>query len=104
MKGVKGFSFILASVFILSTSSFSADKELTVTELLDEAQNAIKLAFEARCEIKAPYECAKAKAYYEIAKNETSKLNIEAGKRASIKAIDWALKALAVINSGGEIR
>ena len=91
-------------MMIFSIKSFSASKELTISELLDEAQNAIKVAFEARCEIKAPYECAKARAYYEIAKNETSKLNIEAGKEASLKAIDWALKALAVINAGEEIK
>jgi len=104
MKGVKGILSVLAITFIFNLNSFATNKELTITELLDEAQNAIKIAFEARCDIKAPYECAKARAYYEIAKNETSKLNIEAGKEASLKAIDWALKALAVINSGGEIK
>ncbi len=104
MKGVKRVISTLGLVLLFNVNSFAVGKELTVTELLDEAQNAIKVAFEARCDIKAPYECAKARAYYEIAKNETSKLNIEAGKEASLKAIDWALKALAVINSGGEVR
>ena len=104
MKGAKFFLSVLFLALILNIKSFSQNKELTVTELLDEAQNAIKVAFEARCDIKAPYECAKARAYYEIAKNETSKLNIEAGKEASLKAIDWALKAIAVVNAGGEVR
>jgi len=90
------------SVFLFFSNSFSVEKELTVTELLDEAQNSLKIAFEARCDLKAPYECAKARAYYEIAKVETSKLNEEAGKEAALKSIDWSLKALAVIYSGGE--
>jgi len=83
-------------VVVLSLTSFADDKKnITITELLSEAQSALKAAFEAESDIKAPYEYAKAKAYYEIAKYEISKLNIEAGKVASLKAIEWSLKAIS---------
>jgi len=69
--------------------------ETTTTELLDEAQNSIKAAFESGCPAYAPYEYYKAETYYKIAREETSKLNTKAGDAAAIKAIEWALKAMA---------
>jgi len=69
--------------------------ETTTTELLDEAQNSIKAAFESGCATYAPYEYYKAETYYRIAREETSKLNPKAGDAAAIKAIEWALKAMA---------
>lgn len=82
---------ILTALFI-SSHSFS---ETTTTELLDEAQNSIKAAFESGCPALAPYEYYKAETYYHIAVEETSKLNTKAGDAAAVKAIEWALKAMA---------
>lgn len=92
--------FLLAiiSTFLLYNISYSQ----TVTELLAEAQNSIKEAYDAHSNIKSPYEYSKALTFYEIAKEETSKLNIETGKAASLKAIEWALRAISNSYTGGE--
>lgn len=92
------FMISIFSILLFYSLSYSQ----TVTELLDEAQNSIKEAYEVHSDVKSPYEYAKAITYYEIAKEETSKLNIEAGKAASLKAIEWALKAIANSYTGGE--
>jgi hypothetical protein len=74
----------------------------TVTELLDEAQNSLKMAFESQSDKKAPYEYSKALTFYEIAQEETSKLNIEAGKAAALESIEWSLRAISKSYTGGE--
>ena len=91
---------VIISCLIFMSSSFAGEE--TVTELLDEAQNSIKMAFEANSDKKSPYEYAKAVTFYEIAKEETSKLNIKAGKAAALKSIEWALKAISNAYMGGE--
>ncbi|MBK3333071.1 hypothetical protein GWK41_08315 [Persephonella atlantica] len=88
---MRTFLAIVVSIFIFSVS-FS---ETTTTELLDEAQNSLKAAFESGCPSLAPYEYYKAETYYRIAVEETSKLNTKAGDAAAVKAIEWALKAMS---------
>lgn len=85
------YGFIL-SFFIMLPSIAG---ETTTSELLDEAQNSIKAAFESGCAKLAPYEFSKAETYYYIAREETSKLNTKAGDAAAMKAIEWALKAMS---------
>ena len=85
---------IIASVLLVG-SFLTANAEITVTELLDEAQNSVKSAFESGCPELSPYEYAKAETYYKIANEETSKINLLAGKAAALKSIDWSLKAIA---------
>ena len=82
---------IVFSIFI-SVISYA---ETTTTELLDEAQNSLKAAFESGCPSLAPYEYYKAETYYRIAVEETSKLNTKAGNAAAVKSIEWALKAMS---------
>ncbi len=86
--------FILTTIF-LAGNLLTANASITVTELLDEAQNSMKSAFESGCPELSPYEYAKAETYYKIANEETSKINLLAGKAAALKSIDWALKAIA---------
>jgi outer membrane protein OmpA-like peptidoglycan-associated protein len=90
----KKFKLLFAGAVVLGVFSFSKG-EITVTELLDEAQNSVKSAFESGCPEISPYEYAKAETFYKIAKEETSKLDLLAGKAAALKSIDWALKAIS---------
>jgi hypothetical protein len=83
---------LMAFLFIFSIS-FSATIGST-TQLLDQAQQAIKEAFEAGCSTYTPYEYYKAEAYYQIAKNEASLLNLDTSRAASLKAMEWAFKAI----------
>ncbi|ACO03069.1 MAG TPA: hypothetical protein DEP48_09005 [Persephonella sp.] len=87
------FFIALLSVIFFTVASYSG--EVTTTELLDEAQNSLKSAFESGCPEVAPYEYYKAEAYYMIAREETSKLNLEAGNAAALKSIEWSLKAMS---------
>ncbi len=87
--------------FLILLFSLSVNAQ-TVTELLDEAQNSIKMAFEAHGNLKSPYEYSKAVTYYEIAKEETSKMNVDAGKAAALQSIEWALRAISNAYTGGE--
>ncbi len=89
---MRKFGLGVLSALVIGSSSFA---NITVTELLDEAQNSIKSAFESGCPEMAPYEYAKAETYYKIANEETSKLNLLAGKAAALKSIDWSLKAIS---------
>jgi len=66
----------------------------STTQLLDQAQQAIKEAFEAGCPQYTPYEYYKAEAYYQLAKNEASLLNLDTSRAASLKAMEWSLKAI----------
>ena len=94
---MKRFLIGLLGIFFIASA-----QEDSISELLDEAQTSIKVAIESNCEIKAPYKCAKARTYYEIAKEEVSKLNISAGEIAAKKAIHWALMAISESNRGIE--
>jgi hypothetical protein len=87
--------FLLAVLSVVIFTGISYSGEVTTTELLDEAQNSLKSAFESGCPEVAPYEYYKAEAYYMIAREETSKLNLEAGNAAALKSIEWSLKAMS---------
>ncbi len=91
---MKHLRLAIASLF-LTAFTYNTYGEITVTELLDEAQNSIKSAFESGAPKLAPYEYSKAETYYKIANEETSKLSVNAGKASALKSIDWALKAIA---------
>ena len=84
----------LSFIFSVLISAFAV-AETTTTELLDEAQNSLKAAYESGCPRYAPYEYYKAETYYNIAVEETSKLNTKAGDAAALKAIEWSLKAMS---------
>ncbi len=86
---------LLSCLGLIFIFSFSYGKGYITTELIDEAQNSLKIAYEAKCEQFAPYEYSKARAYYEISKMETSKGNLKAGKAAALKSIEWSLKAIS---------
>ncbi|RMA97311.1 hypothetical protein [Hydrogenothermus marinus] len=94
---MKLFTLILSCLFV-----FNISYGQTVTELLDEAQKSIKEAFEANSNIKAPYEYYKAETFYNIAKEQTSKLHLDAGKAAALKSIEWSLRAISKSYAGGE--
>ena len=67
---------------------------ITTTELIDQAQQSLKEAFEAGCAEHTPYEYYKAEAYYNLAKEEASLLNLEAGRTGAENSIKWSLKAV----------
>ena len=85
---------IFLGLVLSSSFSYSADI-ISTTELLDQAQQAIKDAFEAGSSTITPYEYYKAEAYYQIAKEEASLLNLEASKAAALKSIEWSLRAVS---------
>ncbi len=85
---------IVATLLIFSSTIFAKEKLIT-TELLDEAQTSLKEAYETGCETIAPYEYFKAVVYYDIAKLESSKLNVNLGKAAALESIKWSLKAIS---------
>ncbi len=91
---MKKYKLMLLSL-ALGGTFLNSNATITVTELLDEAQNSVKSAFESGCPEIAPYEYYKAETYYKVATEETSKLELTAGKAAALKAIDWAYKAIA---------
>ena len=91
---MRNFSKIFLGLAFFSTFSYSADI-ISTTELLDQAQQAIKDAFEAGSSTITPYEYYKAEAYYQIAKEEASLLNLEASKAAALKSIEWSLRAVS---------
>lgn len=82
---------ILVSFNFSLAGSFSG---ITTTELLDQAQQSLKEAFEAGCPEYTPYEYYKAEAYYRLAKEEASLLNLEAGRAGAENSIKWSLKAV----------
>jgi hypothetical protein len=85
---------IVASLLILTSTIFAKEK-LISTELLDEAQTSLKEAYENGCKDFAPYEYYKAVVFYDIAKLESSKLNVDLGKAAALESIKWSLKAIS---------
>ncbi len=86
--------FIIASLLVLVSNVFAGEKLIT-TELLDEAQNSLKEAYEMGCETLVSYEYYKAVVYYDIAKLESSKLNVNLGRAAALESIKWSLKAIS---------
>lgn len=87
--------FIILAVVLTFKFSFAGSfTGITTTELLDQAQQSLKEAFEAGCPTKAPYEYYKAEAYYRLAKEEASLLNLEAGRAGAENSIKWSLKAV----------
>lgn len=90
---------VLSFITILSCMSFSFAGDMvgsaTVSELLDEARISLKKAYEVRADKKASYEFYRAEAFYKIAQEQTSKLNLEAGKAAALDSIEWAMKAIS---------
>jgi hypothetical protein len=100
MRLINGIIFTALAVIQFSFASAIG----STTQLLDQAQQAIKEAFEAGCPQYAPYEYYKAEAYYQVAKNEASLLNLDTSRAASIKAMDWALKAINKRYNGEIIR
>ncbi|RUM59294.1 MAG: hypothetical protein DSY53_03265 [Persephonella sp.] len=85
---------VFMTVFFTSFYNSFAESYATTTELLDQAQQSIKEAFEAGCPQITPYEYYKAEAYYKLAKEEASLLNLEAGQAAAENSISWSLKAI----------
>ncbi len=85
---------IIAILVLMSTHLYAGEKLIT-TELLDEAQNSLKEAYESGCEVTSSYEYYKAVVYYDIAKLESSKLNVTLGKAAALESIKWSLKAIS---------
>ncbi len=95
--------FLSITTFLLfSISSYGIDiGQTTVSELLDEARTSLKRAYEVHADTKAKYEFNRAKSYFEIAQEQTSKLNLEVGKAAALESIEWSIKAISKSISGG---
>ena len=95
--------FLSITTFLLfSISSYGIDiGQTTVSELLDEARTSLKRAYEVHADKKAKYEFNRAKSYFEIAQEQTSKLNLEVGKAAALESIEWSIKAISKSISGG---
>jgi len=91
MKKVFVIFLTLTSFSLSLAGSFSG---ITTTELLDQAQQSLKEAFEAGCPEYTPYEYYKAEAYYRLAKEEASLLNLEAGRAGAENSIKWSLRAV----------
>ena len=87
--------FVLLTIFVSFNFSLAGGfSGITTTELLDQAQQSLKEAFEAGCPDYTPYEYYKAEAYYRLAKEEASLLNLEAGRAGAENSIKWALRAV----------
>ncbi len=85
---------ILMLVILFKVSFAESFSGITTTELLDQAQQSLKEAFEAGCPEFTPYEYYKAEAYYQLAKEEASLLNLEAGRAGAENSIKWSLRAV----------
>lgn len=83
---------ILISILLLFGISFATN--ITTSEYLDQARDALKKAYEFGAHKKAPYEYSKAETYYNLAKENASNFNLENAVEASKKAIEWSLKAM----------
>ena len=95
-------NIVISFLALVFTLSLGFSKDFIATELIDEAQNSLKMAYEAKCETFSPYEYSKARAFYEISKMETSKGDLKAGKAAALKSIEWSLKAISKRYNKGE--
>ncbi|WP_297887428.1 hypothetical protein [Sulfurihydrogenibium sp.] len=78
--------------------SLALEKNITTSEYLDEAQKALKIAYENGAHIKAQYEYGKALGFYNIAKEQASNFQTEKAIDAATKSIEWSLKAMEKIN------
>lgn len=91
---------VIFSLFVLFSFSFA--QNITTSEYLDQARDALKKAYELGASTKAPYEYSKASAYYSIAKESASNFNLENAVEASKKTVEWSLKAIEKIYRGNE--
>ncbi len=91
-------------LFVSITTVYAEDNigSATVSELLDEARTSIKRAYEVKADKVARYEFFRAKAFYELAQEETSKLNLDVGKAAALKSIEWSVRAVSKAIAGGK--
>ncbi len=96
--------FISLILILYFTTVFAEDKlgNTTVSELLDEARTSIKRAYEVKADKVAKYEFFRAKSYYELAQEETSKLNLDVGKAAALRSIEWSIRAISKAIAGGK--
>lgn len=81
-------------IYMLMTFGFGFAQNITTSEYLDQARDALKKAYESGANVNAPYEYSKASAYYNIAKESASNFNLENAVEASKKTIEWSLKAI----------
>lgn len=81
-------------ISILFLFGFSFASNITTSEYLDQAKDALKKAYEFGAHKKASYEYSKAETYYHLAKENASNFNLENAIEASKKAIEWSLKAM----------
>lgn len=91
---------VVAVLMVIFGFSFALEKNITMSEYLDEAQKALKIAYESGAHIKAQYEYGKALGYYNIAKEQASDFQTENAIEAAKKSIEWSLKALEKTNTG----
>lgn len=80
--------------------TLALEKNITTSEYIDEAQKALKIAYENGANIKAQYEYGKALGFYNIAKEQASDFQTENAVEAAKKSIEWSLKAIEKINLG----
>ncbi|MGC8941689.1 MAG: hypothetical protein ACP5F0_01550 [Sulfurihydrogenibium sp.] len=92
--------FILIFTFVGLTFAF--ERNITLSEYLDEAQKALKIAYENGAHVKAQYEYGKALGYYNIAKEQASDFQTEKAIEAAKKSIEWSLKAIEKTSAGAE--
>ncbi len=93
---------VIMGFVLFSMASYAIDiGQTTVSELLDEARTSLKRAYEVHADKKARYEFVRAKSFFEIAQEQTSKLNLEVGKAAALESIEWSVKAISKSISGG---
>jgi hypothetical protein len=87
---------VITMILILISFGFTLalERNLTTSEYLDEAQKALKIAYESGAHIKAQYEYGKALGFYNIAKEQASNFQTEKAVDAAIKSIEWSLKAI----------
>lgn len=83
---------VFLSILLLFSLSFATN--ITTSEYLDQARDALKKAYEFGAHKNAPYEYSKAEAYYNLAKENASNFSLENAVEASKKSIEWSLKAM----------
>ncbi|NPA52896.1 MAG: hypothetical protein GXO22_08375 [Aquificae bacterium] len=96
----KFIAVLMCGLFYMSSYATEVG-DTTVSELLDEARTSLKRAYEVQADKKAKYEFNRAKSFFEIAQEQTSKLNLKVGKAAALESIEWSIKAISKSISGG---
>lgn len=92
---------VLSILFIFSLFSHAIEKiDITTSEYLDSARDALKTAYESGANIKAPYEYGKAEGFYKIAVEKASNFDLEKAVDAAKKSVEWSLKALEKSKKG----